>query len=178
MAGREKQGSSNEQAEAPGPNPFGIKDPTMARNGSLERPPASKEPLKALSALIFHIWGNQRHQQHSLEPIPSKFPCYEHMTSGITLPGEKVVPLWRTYPCPAEAAGTRGGGLVSRRPRWAGQRWKQPPRLLSASFWLSLHREAVCPLGKADEGVIQKSQDGLSAAQSEGQRVWKKSPCS
>lgn len=110
MAGREKQGSSNEQAEAPGPNPFGIKDPTMARNGSLERPPASKEPLKALSALIFHIWGNQRHQQHSLEPIPSKFPCYEHMTSGITLPGEKVVPLWRTYPCPAEAAGTGGGG--------------------------------------------------------------------
>lgn len=126
-------------------------------------------------------------QSKTATALAVQFPCFQlqarasslqisllkHVTSTITLPGEKVVLLWRTHVCPAKAAGT-GGGLDWCWLWWVGQHWKQAVPLLSASFWLFLLWEAVCPLGKADEGVIQKSQDGLSAAESEGWWVWKK----
>lgn len=36
---------------------------------------------------------------------------------------------------------------------------------------LCVHWDAVCPLGEAGEGTIQKSQEGLPAAQREEQRI-------
>lgn len=93
-----------------------------------------------------------------------------HVPSAITLPGDAVL-LQRTHPCPADAASTQGAGFI---PAAMGRSVLETTTPVAVSKCLALSTPgAACPLGKADEGVIQKSQDGLSALKVKGNKSGK-----